>query len=366
MASLNSFNPVGAFQGARSNALGIQAQEQGIARETAAAPTRNALADLSLQQAQVGAERGDTQFDQGQALQRAQILNQSARAMKGLDVSQRKSAFQKLAPKLQEFGIDTNQFANSEFTDADLDSAIAETQGFLADPQSMTKLGLQKRTLDIREQEISQRRDLKELEPELAGQKETKKLEAQLGLKPTLEGKIEKAKGDVKASTDIISKSFEKIGSITTNIRNIDRAISAINRGAKTGVIAKLVPSITAASRELRQIQNELGLDVIGSVTFGALSQGELDLALETAIDLGLEPEALKDVLTRKKEAQNKLIDYLDEQMQFLDDGGTLAGWRDKVQQGSLPEGVTEDDIATTMQIHNLSRDAVMQRLGGQ
>lgn len=162
--------------------------------------------------------------------------------------------------------------------------------------------------------------------------KERAKLETQIELKPTLEGKLEKVKGDVKASSDIVTESFKRIGKITTNIRNIDRAINAINRGAKTGVIAKLIPNITAASRELRQIQNELGLDVIGSVTFGALSQGELDLALETAIDLGLQPEALKGVLTRKKAAQNKLIAYLDEQIQFLDDGGTLAGWR--AQQG--------------------------------
>ena len=174
----------------------------------------------------------------------------------------------------------------------------------------------------------------------MAGKTEEAKLEAQIKLKPTLEGKLEKVKGDVKASNEIVTESFKRIGSITTNVRNIDRAINAIDRGAKTGVIAKLVPSITAASRELRQIQNELGLDVIGSVTFGALSQGELDLALETAIDLGLEPDALKEVLGRKKEAQNKLIGYLDQQIQFLDNGGTLAGWREEQKQASAPQEV--------------------------
>lgn len=181
---------------------------------------------------------------------------------------------------------------------------------------------------------------------------EEAKLQAQLKLKPTVESKIEKAKGDVKAASNVVNESFKRIGNISSNIRNIDRAINAIDRGAKTGVIAKLVPSITAASRELRQIQNELGLDVIGSVTFGALSQGELDLALETAIDLGLEPEALKDVLARKKEAQNKLISYLDEQIQFLDDGGTLAGWRAKQRQQSAPDLTTlsDEDLAAQLE----------------
>ena len=41
----------------------------------------------------------------------------------------------------------------------------------------------------------------------------------------------------------------------------------------------------------------------------------------------------MKDALSRKTEAQNKLITYLDEQIQFLDDGGTLAGWRKQLQQ---------------------------------
>jgi hypothetical protein len=164
---------------------------------------------------------------------------------------------------------------------------------------------------------------------EFSGKAEEIKLQKQLKLKPLIEGEVEKKKGDVKAAGDVVVESFKRIGNISSNMRNIDRAINAIDRGANTGVIAKLVPNIKAASRELRQIQNELGLDIIGSVTFGALSEGELNLALDTAIDLGLEPEALKDVLNRKKEAQNKLIGYLDEQIQFLDGGGTLAGWRE-------------------------------------
>ncbi|MBL4869832.1 MAG: hypothetical protein JKX72_02635 [Robiginitomaculum sp.] len=204
------------------------------------------------------------------------------------------------------------------------------------------KFGLKARAGQSAAERIAADKDITEgvaeSQAEITQAKEEAKLQAQLKLKPTVESKIEKAKGDVKASSNIVNESFKRIGSITTNIRNIDRAINAIDRGAKTGVIAKLVPNITAASRELRQIQNELGLDVIGSVTFGALSQGELDLALETAIDLGLEPAALKDVLTRKKAAQNKLIDYLDEQIQFLDDGGTLAGWRAEQKQKLAPD----------------------------
>ena len=187
------------------------------------------------------------------------------------------------------------------------------------------------RGLDIREKELEQRRELILAQPDIEGQKTTKKLEAEIKLKPTLEGAMAKAEGDVKSSVKIIDQSFERIGKVQSNISNLDRAISALDRGANTGAIQKFVPSITSASRELKQIQNELGLDVIGAVSFGALSEGELNLALDTALDLGQEPETLKQMLIDKKAAQQKLVSYLNEQIQFLDSGGTIAGWSEKV-----------------------------------
>ena len=96
------------------------------------------MQQLGLSQAQKTASRGDTEFDQGQAIKRAQVLNQFARAFKGLDPSQRQAAFQKSVPRLQEFGIDTQQFEGSQFTDPELDQAIAETQGFINDPTSLS------------------------------------------------------------------------------------------------------------------------------------------------------------------------------------------------------------------------------------
>jgi hypothetical protein len=124
-----------------------------------------------------------------------------------------------------------------------------------------------------------------------------------------------------------IDKAVESITKIQGNIRNIDRAISALDRGARTGAVDRFLPNIRAASVELAQINKELALDVIGNVTFGALSKGELDLALEVAIPTGLDEEELRDFLVRKRAAQNKLIDYFQSSVDFLDDGGTIAGF---------------------------------------
>lgn len=152
--------------------------------------------------------------------------------------------------------------------------------------------------------------------------------------------------GELTASrrSKVIDNGFNKIEKINGAIQNIDRAISVLNSGAGVGAIEKFLPSFKAASVELDNIQKSMALDVIGSVTFGALSQGELDLAKDVALPTGLDTPQLIDYLNRRKDAQNKLRDYYGEQIQFLDQGGTVAGFmrskkRDQSQQPAADTG---------------------------
>ena len=156
----------------------------------------------------------------------------------------------------------------------------------------------------------------------------------------------ERGLGDFTAKQ--VGQAFAQIGKIKTNIGNIDQAIDAIDKGANTGVIASRFPNLTAASIQLANIRNTLGLDVIGSVTFGALSEGELNLALDTALPTNLAPKDLRKYLVDKKTAQTKLADYLSKQATYLSkSGNTLAGWLEKVDNeavsasSELPAGVT-------------------------
>ncbi len=137
-------------------------------------------------------------------------------------------------------------------------------------------------------------------------------------------------------------KAFESIGKIQGNISNLDSAIAALDAGASTGVISSKFPNWKASTIELYNIQRQLGLDVIGAVTFGALSEGELSLALETAIPLNMNEPDLRDWLERKKAAQGKMVGYLTEQARFLSEPGrTLGDWLLRVQEkGTVPEGM--------------------------
>lgn len=137
-----------------------------------------------------------------------------------------------------------------------------------------------------------------------------------------------------------VNQAFGSVQAIRSNIGNLKEAIAALDKGANTGAIASRFPNLTAASIELQNIQQKLGLDVIGAVTFGALSEGELNLALQTALPTGLDEAQLKDWLNRRITAQEKLAKYLTEQATYLSKpGATQAGWMEKMrtEQSSTP-----------------------------
>jgi hypothetical protein len=121
---------------------------------------------------------------------------------------------------------------------------------------------------------------------------------------------------------------FAQVGKIRSNISNLDAVVDAIDNGARSGAIDNLIPNWSASSIALQNAQRVLGLDVVGSVTFGALSEGELSLALSTALPLQMDEPDLRKWALAKKAAQTKLSGYLQEQATFLSrPGNTLDQW---------------------------------------
>ena len=173
---------------------------------------------------------------------------------------------------------------------------------------------------------------------ELKGKDRTDAIKASEDYGADVQERRAQGRGIGELSAKQVGQALVEVGKIKTNIRNIDQAIDAIDKGANTGVIASRFPNLTAASIQLANIRNTLGLDVIGSVTFGALSEGELNLALETALPTNLAPKDLRKYLVDKKTAQTKLAGYLSEQATYLSKkGNTLAGWLEKVDNEAPP-----------------------------
>ena len=145
-----------------------------------------------------------------------------------------------------------------------------------------------------------------------------------------------------------IDNGIERMSKIDLGLNNINRAIGVLEGGAGSGAIQKYLPSFKAASIALDHVQKSMALDVIGAVTFGALSEGELQLAKEVALPTGLDGPELISHLKERKASQEKLRSYFNEQIQFLDQGGTVAGFmREKERQ------TTGEDTPPTGQSFN-------------
>jgi len=148
-----------------------------------------------------------------------------------------------------------------------------------------------------------------------------------------------------------IDAADEEIRKLETGINNLDEAYQALVDGGESGpVISKWTPTMREATLRLENAKNKLGLDVVGSVTFGALSKPELDMALATALP-NLPPKELMAWIEGRKNAHRKLINYFDQQIQHLDSGGTVASFRRMMRNQEAPretqnlEELSDDDL---------------------
>ena len=146
----------------------------------------------------------------------------------------------------------------------------------------------------------------------------------------------------IKAS----GEAFDNILSSRTNIANLREAKRLIlEEGANTGFIVDNFPSWKDSTIALDNVKNRLGLDVVGSVTFGALSASELDLALNTALPTNKTEAGLVKWIEDKIVAQEKLQDYLYKQATFLSDGDkTIGDWLRK-QKADQEESEREEAV---------------------
>ena len=117
---------------------------------------------------------------------------------------------------------------------------------------------------------------------------------------------------------------FTQFNLIDDQIQDFRRIGELVDDGAKTGFIQKYLPSTKAATTELRAIANKMGIDIINSATFGALSATELNLALSVAFDQNLTGDALVEYIQDKIAAQTKLRNALMPEVQMLLGGSGL------------------------------------------
>jgi hypothetical protein len=155
------------------------------------------------------------------------------------------------------------------------------------------------------------------------------------------------AAGAVAAGGEMVTRAFEAFDQASLangSIGTMNEAIRAIDAGARSGLVENFLPNVTEASAALNNAMNRMGLDVISSVTFGALSEGEMKLAMETAAPRNLEPQALREWLVAKRDAQEKARDALFAAARYLSKpGNTLDGWLDQQENNRPASGAANN-----------------------
>ncbi len=124
-----------------------------------------------------------------------------------------------------------------------------------------------------------------------------------------------------------ISEATAKVTQLWDTASIYDQMIRSIDEGAGIGRVNQLFPTIRSATAQFEQAAKNLGLRVISSTTFGALSEGELRLAMETAVPPISDPVEMRDYLVRKRAAQEKLADQMLAYIDHLRGGGTADSW---------------------------------------
>lgn len=185
--------------------------------------------------------------------------------------------------------------------------------------------------------------------------------EGTLGADIDMGGEAAGAKKGGEIAAELGKEAYTGAQQLATNISTIDEAIAALDAGAKAGAVDKWFPDISLASASLANALDRMGLDVISATTFGALSEGELRLAMETAAPRNLNERELKQWLQKKREAQVKARDMLTDASQFLSTpGNTLADWIAKNRGGGGAGGLAD------VNVEELSDEEILQMLEAQ
>jgi len=127
---------------------------------------------------------------------------------------------------------------------------------------------------------------------------------------------------DMQKAQEQAALAMQQASSIQSKLPLYEGIIRNIDEGADTGFIMSKLPVLNEATASLRSAANQLGITVINSATFGALSEKELQLALSTEIPQNLSPADLRVYVQNKYQAQAKLANEIRNKARTLSQSG--------------------------------------------
>ena len=165
----------------------------------------------------------------------------------------------------------------------------------------------------------------------LEGVERTKAIKNALKQEVTQRGEIKQVETDVSvtgagkkkavdAAVDFAKQANTDMQPAIDMQSQFDEAIALLDQGADTGVIYDKLPSFTEQALLLDNIRRRAGFN-LAKAGGGTITDADIEFGLSTAFPTGLQPEALKDWLIRKRDAQQKIINTLQETVNYLGGG---------------------------------------------
>ena len=320
MAQDEQMNPLRlreAEQAVEANQLGLDANRQNeIIRSVAEfAPTLKPLL-----------ENGDYVG----SLQALQVRKQDLQS-RGVDTTQTDEAIQEIMSGNPDNVLQSLNMAESEAMNrgliggADKNGFAPTVSGIQVDP----KTGQQYVVQTDRNTGVSKRVDIEGAVTTTPTQQMDRESEADVSVAQR-KADIDLRKSQVKDANQIAKDTFIKIPAVKSQLSTINNAIASIDKGGSTGFMQNFFPSFRSETLELQNSLNQMGLDVVSATTFGALSEGELRLAMDVAAPRSMQPEALKSWLSERRDAKRKLVREMEKMASALGGNITVKEYLDK------------------------------------
>jgi hypothetical protein len=168
--------------------------------------------------------------------------------------------------------------------------------------------------------------------------------------------------------------SVQKYQNVQRTLKNPD---GTFNKDAISGWITNMLPNFKSEQAVIKSTANLMGIDVINMATFGALSEREMKMAMQTNLDTDLSPRELYKQIVEMVESRQKLAQEMYERSRRISELGSwkayqkefamerqghiksrykvmnddvkkhIRGTQYQVYQSRLPEGVQAMDFAT-------------------
>lgn len=137
---------------------------------------------------------------------------------------------------------------------------------------------------------------------------------------------------------EVIKDDLDAMKNAEQTIPLLDQGIMLLEQeGAETGYVQQFLPNVTNAAQQLENVIGQLGLRVVGSYTFGALSESELNFALRVAAPSGNDTQELIAWFRKKKATLQKVVKAMREKIKYMSQGGRNIGDYLRYQDGEAP-----------------------------